>query len=528
MFFLVAALISLTTMTRMVEEERTQIGTLKALGYSKMAIASKYMKYALFATLGGSVFGVLIGEKIFPWVIISAYGMMYPYLPKMILSYHWDYALLAMGAALICTLGATFSACIHELQAVPAQLMRPPAPKEGKRVLLERIPFLWKRLNFTWKSTVRNLVRYKKRFLMTVIGIGGCMGLLLIGYGLQDSIMSIGTLQFDELQTYDAMVILDTDASEEKQQTVQDLIASDERITDSMRFFVQQETVDTEGLANKEWSVYVYVPEEPDALQAFVSLRGRVSREAYELTDEGAIITEKIANELGLQVGDCIPLRQDNGDDIQVPILAICENYLSHYLYMTPALYEKLYGEAPDFNSVFWCTDESQETAEEIGENLLNQDAVLNITYTASLKDQIDSMLGAMDIVMIVIIVSAGMLAFVVLYNLNNININERRRELATLKVLGFFSTEVAAYVYRENILLTVIGAALGVFLGKFLHMYVITTVEVDACMFGRNINFSSFVYGVLFTFGFSIIVNFAMYFKLKKIDMVESLKSIE
>jgi putative ABC transport system permease protein len=195
---------------------------------------------------------------------------------------------------------------------------------------------------------------------------------------------------------------------------------------------------------------------------------------------------------------------------------------------MTPALYEKLYGEAPDFNSVFWCTDESQETAEEIGENLLNQDAVLNITYTASLKDQIDSMLGAMDIVMIVIIVSAGMLAFVVLYNLNNININERRRELATLKVLGFFSTEVAAYVYRENILLTVIGAALGVFLGKFLHMYVITTVEVDACMFGRNINFSSFVYGVLFTFGFSIIVNFAMYFKLKKIDMVESLKSIE
>jgi putative ABC transport system permease protein len=309
---------------------------------------------------------------------------------------------------------------------------------------------------------------------------------------------------------------------------VKEQIAADARVTESKEFYMHQESIRTDGLSNKKWAVYVYVPESTEDLEDFFCFRDRETKETYELTDEGAILTEKVANELGLKAGDTLLLQQDEGDDIEVPIAAVCENYLSHYLYMTPALYEKLYGESPQYNAVFFCSDEEESGIEKIGEELLKGDAVLNITYTGTMAEQIDNMLGAMDIVMIVLIVSAGMLAFVVLYNLNNININERRRELATLKVLGFFDGEVGAYVYRENVLLTLMGVALGVLFGKLLHAYVIATVEVDACMFGRNINPDSFVYGILFTIGFSVIVNFAMYFKLKKIDMVESLKSIE
>ncbi len=528
LFFLVAALISLTTMTRMVEEQRTQIGTLKALGYSKWAIASKYLKYAFWATMGGSVVGILIGEKLLPWVIINAYGIIYLYQPRIIIPYNVTYIAVSAGAALICTLGATFMACWRELQAVPAQLMRPPAPKQGKRVLLEYLPFLWHHLSFSWKSTIRNLLRYKKRFLMTIFGIGGCMGLLMVGYGLQDSIMDIGILQFDELQQYDAMVILDADASAAKQKEPRKMVGSDARISRSKEFYMHQEDIRQTDASGKNWSVYVYVPENLDDLNEFVTFRDRETKEAYTLTDEGAIITEKVATELNIHPGDTISLKQEDGGDVTVPIAAVCENYLAHYLYMTPALYEKVYGKPAQNNSIFLCSDEEQGVIEKIGEELLQMDAVLNITYTGTMAEQIDSMLGAMDIVMIVLIVSAGMLAFVVLYNLNNININERRRELATLKVLGFYNGEVGAYVYRENVLLTLIGALLGVLIGKLLHAYVISTVEVDACMFGRNINPDSFVYSVLFTITFSVIVNFVMYFKLKKIDMVESLKSIE
>ena len=528
LFFLVAALISLTTMTRMVEEQRTQIGTLKALGYSKWAIASKYLKYAFWATMGGSAVGILIGEKLLPWVIIHAYGIIYLYQPKIIIPYNVAYIAVSAGAALTCTLGATFMACWRELQAVPAQLMRPPAPKQGKRVLLEYLPFLWRKLSFSWKSTIRNLLRYKKRFLMTIFGIGGCMGLLMVGYGLQDSIMDIGILQFDELQQYDAMVILDADASEEKQKAPRELVGSDTRIAQAKEFYMHQEDIRQTDASGKNWSVYVYVPENLEDLDAFVTFRDRETKEVYELTDEGAIITEKIAGELDLHPGDTVYLKQEDGEDVAGPLAAICEKNLFHYLYMTPALYEKVYGKQMHSNSIFLCSDEGQGVIEKIGEALLQMDAVLNITYTGTMAEQIDSMLGAMDIVMIVLIVSAGMLAFVVLYNLNNININERRRELATLKVLGFYDGEVGAYVYRENILLTFLGALLGVLIGKLLHAYVISTVEVDACMFGRNINPDSFVYSILFTIGFSVIVNFVMYFKLKKIDMVESLKSIE
>lgn len=529
LFFLVAALISLTTMTRMVEEERTQIGTLKALGYSKLDIAGKYLKYAFLATLGGSALGVLVGEKLFPWIIIVAYGTMYVYLPKILLPYHWDYAAAATAIALICTIGATLSSCIRALQTVPAQLMRPPAPAKGKRVLLEHIPVIWHNLSFSWKSTVRNLMRYKKRFLMTVIGISGCMGLLLVGYGLRDSIMDIAVLQYKELQKYDAMVVLDTDAEAKELEEAEDIVRQDERIDQYKKFHMQSEKIQrTEGTSGKEWPVYVYVPQEMEDISEFLCFRDRESKEEYTLTDEGAIITEKIAKEFDIQAGDSITLSREDGEPVTIPIAQVCENYLSHYLYLSPTLYREIYGEEAEHNSIFFISEKEQSEIEEAGIALLSNDAVLNITYTRTLEGQIDSMLGALDSVMIVLIAAAGALAFVVLYNLNNININERRRELATLKVLGFFDGEVGAYVYRENVILTLIGCALGCFVGKVLHMFIIVTVEVDSCMFGRNIKPMSFLIGTLFTIAFSVIVNFVMYFKLKKIDMVESLKSIE
>ncbi|MCD8023352.1 MAG: FtsX-like permease family protein, partial [Lachnospiraceae bacterium] len=538
-FFLVAALISLTTMTRMVEEERTQIGTLKALGYGKWDIAKKYLKYAFWATICGSIFGVLFGEKLFPWVIISAYEIMYVYQPAILVPYNLEYGVIATGIALVCTVGAAFSACYRALGEVPAQLMRPPAPKDGKRVLLERVPFIWKHLNFNWKSTVRNLMRYKRRLLMTVLGIGGCMGLLLVGYGLRDSIGDIGALQFDELQTYDAMLIYDTDADEEEMEALEETVASDGRIGSWKRFYMQSmdiEGQDTSG-TGKQWTTYIYVPEDTENISDYLTFRSRTSDEEYTLTDEGAIITEKIATEFGLSVGDSISIRRDTGDVVSIPIAAICENYLYHYVYLTPTLYEEVFGEAPEYNSIFFCLDESagdadteegQEILEEIGTALLTCEAAVNITYIESLAETIDTMLSALDLVIIVLIVSAGLLAFVVQYNLNNININERRRELATLKVLGFFDGEVSMYIYRENIVNTILGAGAGALIGLVLHRFVILTVEVDSCMFGRSIYPMSYVYSILFTVAFSIIVNAAMHFKLKKIDMVESLKSIE
>ncbi len=529
-FFLVAALISLTTMTRMVEEERTEIGTCKALGYSRYDIAKKYLKYAFLATIFGSVLGVAFGEKLFPWVIIRAYGIMYAYMPAILTPYNLSYGVIATVIALVCTIGAALVSCFRALRTVPADLMRPPSPKQGKRVFLERIPLIWNRLNFNWKSTVRNLMRYKSRFLMTVLGIGGCMGLLLVGFGLRDSIMDVVLLQYDQIQLYDAMLILDTDASAEAFAEMEQAAQADARISASRYFYMQSVDIAQQdaGGTGKQWSIYLYVPEEPDNVGEFLLFKDRKTGEEYSLSDEGAIITEKIANEFGLSAGDTISLSLDDGGTVEVPIAAVCENYLSHYLYLTPHLYEQLYGEPPVYNSLFFCTDEDDTVLQDIGTDLLALDAPQSITYTFTLREEIEDMLSALNLVIIVLIVSAGLLAFVVLYNLNNININERIRELATLKVLGFYDMEVAAYVYRENILLTAVGAAAGCLIGKLMHAFIITTVEVDSTMFGRQIYMQSFLLGILFTVVFSVIVNFVMYFKLKKIDMIESLKSIE
>lgn len=527
LFFLVAALISLTTMTRMVEEERIQIGTLKALGYDKSSIAFKYLCYAFLATLGGSVFGVLVGEKLLPFIIVYAYGIIYHDMGKIQLPYNVSYALIASGTALLCTMGATLAACWHELSETPASLMRPPSPKEGKRVLMERMTFLWSRLSFSWKSSFRNLFRYKKRFLMTIFGIGGCMALILVGYGLRDSIMDIVTLQYGEIQTYDSLVVMKEDAGEDQVQELKRALDQEKNAEGYTEIYMKKLDL---SLDKGKLGVYLMVPEKSGSLDTYVSFRDRTSGEIYRLEDQGIILTEKTAKLLEVSVGDTLDLAQDGETEKEVTVAAVCENYLGHYAYMAPELYEQVYGQEPDYGTLVLKMKEgtTEEEAEDTGEKALTYPAVLSVSYTSTLADQLDDMLSSLDIVIAVLIISAGMLAFVVLYNLNNININERKRELATLKVLGFYDMEVGAYVYRENIMLTLIGSLLGALLGVLLHRFVIVTVEVDACMFGRNINPLSFVYAVAFTVAFSVIVNGVMFFKLRKIDMVESLKSVE
>ena len=527
LFFLVAALISLTTMTRMVEEQRVQIGTMKALGYGKAAIAGKYIGYALIATLGGSIFGVLAGEKILPFIIIYAYMILYKHLPAILVPYHMSYALQASGIAVACTLIATIASCYKELAAKPAELMRPAAPKQGKRILLERIGIIWKHLNFTWKSTVRNLIRYKKRFFMTIFGIGGCMALMVVGFGLKDCIYEIVSLQYEKVQFYDAATYMSDDISEENRQQLHDYLDQNADIKETIEARMQK--TDVKSASGKK-TLYLMVPSDNEKIEDFLSFHSRTNKdEVYSLKKDEVILTEKMASLLNVKVGDELTIEDEDRGDQTVTVGAICENYMSHYLYLSPEKYEELYGVPAEYNTIIYSVkDGKDDQIEKIGTKLLSMDGVLNVSYTSSIEGRLDDMLRSLNLVIVVLIVSAGMLAFVVLYNLNNINITERQRELATLKVLGFYDGEVASYVYRENILLTIIGSVVGMVLGNLLHRYIILTVEVEEAMFGRQIHWQSYLYSFLFTVAFSLFVNWVMFYKLKKIDMVESLKSVE
>lgn len=527
LFFLVAALISLTTMTRMVEEQRVQIGTMKALGYGKAAIAGKYIGYALIATLGGSIFGVLAGEKILPFIIIYAYMILYKHLPAILVPYHMSYALQASGIAVACTLIATIASCYKELAAEPAELMRPAAPKQGKRILLERIGIIWKHLNFTWKSTVRNLIRYKKRFFMTIFGIGGCMALMVVGFGLKDCIYEIVSLQYEKVQFYDAATYMSDDISEENRQQLHDYLDQNTDIKETIEARMQK--TDVKSASGKK-TLYLMVPSDNEKIEDFLSFHSRTNKdEVYSLKKDEVILTEKMASLLNVKVGDELTIEDEDRGDQTVTVGAICENYMSHYLYLSPEKYEELYGVPAEYNTIIYSVkDGKDDQIEKIGTKLLSMDGVLNVSYTSSIEGRLDDMLRSLNLVIVVLIVSAGMLAFVVLYNLNNINITERQRELATLKVLGFYDGEVASYVYRENILLTIIGSVVGMVLGNLLHRYIILTVEVEEAMFGRQIHWQSYLYSFLFTVAFSLFVNWVMFYKLKKIDMVESLKSVE
>ncbi len=525
-FFLVAALVSLTTMTRMIEEERTLIGTMKALGYSKFAISGKYIIYAGSATLVGGIIGVILGSKLLPSVIMLAYSMLYSNIQYVVTPLHLELCISAIGLALLCTVGATILACYKELLATPASLMRPPVPKKGKRLILEKIPFLWNKLNFSMKSTVRNLVRYKKRFFMTVFGIGGCMAILLVSFGLSDSIGVISDRQYRSIWQYSASCIIDEDEKPEVQkEQLNTIVNGNPYIENAM--LARQISLDV-STDKAEKTAFFFIPEDNQAMKDYVDLHERESGKQHTLSDEGVILSEKLATSLGVAEGNLITIQFDKTDRKEVKVSAITENYMNHYIYMSSALYKQIQGEAPEYNQIFLNFTDEIEDESIVAEYLLEQDMVMQVTLVKEMQKSIDDMMNALNLVVWVLIVAAGLLVFVVLYNLNNINISERRRELASLKVLGFYNNEVAMYVYRENIILTLIGIIVGMFMGTWLHQYLILTLEVEMIMFGRQIDPFSYLFSMILTIIFAVLVNVTMYRKLKQIDMIESLKSVE
>lgn len=513
-FFIVAAFVSLTTMTRMVEEQRVLIGTYKALGYSKLTVSLKYILYALSATLAGGLFGGYLGSKILPYIIIDAYKILY-HLSDVVTPINTVYYTWAVLIAVACVVLATVFSIFGTLMSTPATLMRPAPPKKGKRVFLERIGFIWKHLNFSKKSTVRNLVRYKKRLFMTLFGISGCMALLLVGYGLKDSINSVINIQYNEIRTYDMVLFSNNSGS----------IDYPDGVDETMNVYESAVTFSND---KDTLTGYVNVIPNDAKVDEFLTFRDRNSHETYKLDNNGVILSEKAASKLGLEVGDKLTIKLSDTEEYTVNISHICENYIYHNVFMTEEYYKHIFGDV-SYNEVFVkLTSDGKAKEEEITTNLLKQDSVFTVTYIDNLKERFNDMLGSLDVVTVVLIVSAAGLAFIVLFNLNNINVNERIRELATLKVLGFYDGEISEYVYRENIIITIIGIILGMGVGKLLHRFVIETAEIDLVMFGRNINAPSYLYAIALTVLFAIIVNVGMHFKLKKIDMATSLKSVE
>lgn len=524
-FFLVAALVCLTTMTRMVEEQRVQIGTMKALGYSKAAISMKYLYYAALAGVLGSIAGLTVGYFIFPTVIWNAYTMMYT-MPPIIIEFNIPYAVISSAAALICTLVSTFAAVYAELASTPAALMRPKAPKAGKRVIFERIGPLWRRLSFTKKVTLRNLMRYKKRFFMTVLGVGGCTALMLAGFGLKDSIGDIITKQYDEIYNYSVIGTLSEPVT--GRDGLDASAVSDSRIENSMLSLQEAHDVYSDTAMV---STYLFVPENTELLGQFINLRTRVGHEALEMPDEnGVVISEKMAKLLNVGVGDTIRVERDDGVRVPLTINGICENYVYHYLYISPELYEQQFGAAPEFSTVNMMLQDgmTDEDEDAFAESLLENSSYTSVSFTSDTGKAFSDVLTSLDAVILVLIVCSALLSYVVLYNLTNINVTERLREIATIKVLGFYDREVAAYVYRENLLLTLIGTVAGLVIGVFLHAFVVDTAEVDIVMFGRDIKLLSFIFSVVLTMVFAALVDVVMYRKLKNISMVESLKSVE
>ena len=521
-FFLVAALVCLTTMTRMVEEQRVTIGGLKALGYSKGIIAVKYVGYGFLASTVGALLGLAVGLTLLPWIICNAWNIIYTLGPI-------QYGLEPVTSAVAClaaigtvTLSA-LGACFSTLAAVPAQLMRPKAPPAGKRVLLERLPFLWRRLSFNYKITIRNLFRYQRRFWMTVIGIGGCAALIVTAFGLRGSIFDIMDKQFEEIYGYTAQIGLVDKVTPGELREVTQALDEDPLAEGWLVCCSASMTAETDAYT-VDCTVQVF----PDqaSMAPFIHLRHRTDDEPVTLSDDGVVLTEKLASLLDVQPGDTITL--DGDSRVEVRVADVTEHYIQHYVYMTDAYYETVFGTEPRQNLVLADYPVEDPAAEDLERELVGLDGVTSLTRMEDTREIYGSSLESVDYAVILIIVCAAALAFVVLYNLTNINITERMRELATLKVLGFYDGELSAYIYRENVILTVFGVAMGMVMGKLLHQWLILTVEIDMLMFGRQLSLSSYAYAVVLTVLFSLLVNLAAHRKLKKLDMVESLKTVE
>ena len=514
-FFVVAILICLTTMTRMVEEERIQIGTLKSLGYDDVSISFKYVLYAMLATVIGSLVGVVIGFNIIPNIIFNMYKIMYN-VDGFVSSFYWGLTLQGMVIALICTVGATIYACAKTLKEVPASLLRPKAPTVGKRVWLEYIPFIWKRLKFSSKVTVRNVFRYKKRMFMTILGIAGCTGLILAGFGLKDCITNLVPNQYEKIFNYQVEVTLNDNLNVDELDSVYEQVNELDEVNKALK--VEKESIEIKNKDTNQ-SITLVVPFSDTS--DFIKLQDRKSGKKFDL-GSGAIVTEKISNLLDINEGDNLVL--DGKKDYKVVVSDITENYLYHYIYISRDVYD-----SDSYNTILVKTDEmSVKEEQEFSNKLKDIDGVSSMSFTSSTEDMFDSTMKNFSYVSLVLIVSAGMLAFIVLYNLASINISERNREMATIKVLGFYDKEVYNYIGRESNILTIIGIAFGMGIGVVLTRFIIKTCEIDILMFDSNIKAISYVYAILITLIFTIVVNIVTYFSLKKIDMISSLKSAE
>ncbi|MDR1913727.1 MAG: ABC transporter permease [Clostridiales bacterium] len=523
LFFLVAALVSLTTMTRLVEERRVEIGALKSLGYGNISIVSKYVVYAASPTLFGGFLGGYFGMKFYPALIMDAYSMLYA-LPPAQTPVNYTYWIVGTGIAFFCTVFAAVFSCMRELGETPASLMRPKPPKAGKRTFFERLTFFWKRLSFTYKVTIRNITRYKKRFYMTVIGIAGCTALLVTAFGLLDSISAVMTLQYGEICLYDMSVTFSNTAKKQDITKVGDMLQN-ARAEGYLKLYEKtMDAVDIENLYTTR-QVTLIVPENIESLKQYIVFRDRVTHDQVHPSADGVIITEKISQLLGLSPGDSIVIKEEDKNPITATVSGIVENYFFHYVYMPPELYETLYREELEYNAIYALLN---DTDSRLANEILDKAGVSSLTFTKNTKNTFDDTMDNMNFVVFVLIVSAGALAFVVLLNLSSINISERMRELATIEVLGFFDSEVSNYIFRESAILTLIGALAGLGLGVGLHLYVILTAETDIVMFGRTIKSASFIYSLALTVFFSVFTNLFASRKLKEIQMVEALKSVE
>lgn len=524
-FLLVAVLVCVTTLSRLVEEQRADIGALTTLGYKKKDIILKYIAYALSATLIGSVVGIALGVPVIPTVIYNAYRILYSSLPQLTLKLNVVSAVAAILVAMLCTSLVAFFTCNALLKHKPATLLRPKAPKPGKRIFLERIGFIWSRMSFFAKVTARNIFRYKARFFMTVIGVAGCTALIVSAFGLYSSINDVMDKQFGEIFTYD--VIIAADDSAEYNKELKEKVFSDSRFEDKA---LCRQTLISVSKEDKEVSndIYLAIPESPSDYTKIVSLRDRKSGEKINLDSSGAVVSEKLAKTLGVKSGDKITV-EENSKTAEFTVSDICENYLYGYVFVTPDLYSQAFGKEAEFD-LFMCTAKEGISFDEdkVGSEYLDTEGVLGVSFISGSVQSFNDMISSLNYVVLVMIVSAAALAFVVLYNLTNINIAERKREISTLKVLGFKGGETSAYIYRENILLTLLGVAAGLVLGVWLLGYIITTVELDMVMFGRDMKAVTFVLSALLTGLFASLVNVIMHLRLKKIDMVESLKSVE
>lgn len=524
-FLLVAILVCVTTMSRLVEEQRADIGALTTLGYRKIHIIGKYLVYSVSASLIGAVIGIVLGVMTLPAVIFNAYRMLYSSLPDLTIKLDVTAAVVATSVAILCTSAVSYFTCNALLRKEPASLLRPKAPKPGKRILLERVKFLWKRLGFFSKVTVRNIVRYKVRFLMTVIGIAGCTALIVAAMGLHRSINDVVTLQFDEIFTNDAVIALENPKGDNG--TLEDKIASDERFQNVA--LCRQNMVEVmTGWGRFTDDTYIVVPENAEVYTEIVNLRERKSGEEVKLDSTGVVLSEKLAKKLRVSVGDEVRVLE-SGIKKSFTVSGICENYLYGYVFMSPELYVNSFGIEPEYN-MYMCknADNMKYDENELSTEYLEDDRVLGVSFVESSISSFEDMIESLNYVVIVMVICAGALAFVVLYNLTNINIAERKREISTLKVLGFKNSETSAYIYRENIVLTIVGTIVGLVLGIILLRFVISTVEIDMVMFGRKMYAQTFIIAAALTFVFSALVNVIMCFRIKKIDMIESLKSIE